>query len=127
MSRIRGRDTKPELALRTALYKRGLRYRLCRRDLPGAPDIVFMGKKLAVQVRGCFWHQHPGCRHARIPASNTDYWRPKLARTVERDRQNDDALTEMGWLVIVVWECDLKIDGAADAIAAEIDREASRR
>lgn len=120
MSRIRSRDTKPEKLLRKALYRRGLRYRLCRRDLPGTPDIIFPSAKLAVQVRGCFWHQHEGCRHSHIPKSNRYYWVPKLERTVERDSRNDAALMELGWDVIVVWECELAPKGADATIAAGI-------
>ena len=120
MARIRSRDTKPEKLLRTALYRRGLRYRLCRGDLPGTPDIVFLSKKFAIQVRGCFWHQHLGCRHCRVPKSNLDYWEAKLSRTVERDRKNDKALVDLGWDLRVVWECELTGKTAADEIAAEI-------
>lgn len=121
MSRIRSQDTRPELLLRSALFRRGLRFRLHRRRLPGTPDIVFVSKKLAIQVRGCFWHQHPGCPHCRIPDSNRDYWEPKLLRTVERDRKNDRKLIELGWDLVVVWECELGEPHAATDIAAKID------
>jgi DNA mismatch endonuclease (patch repair protein) len=127
MSRIRSRDTKPELRLRSALFHRGLRFRLCRRDLPGTPDIVFIRQRLAVQVRGCFWHQHPGCRHARIPSSNVGYWGPKLARTSERDARNDEALrAAVGWRLIVVWECDLKEQADIEEKASVIEKELRR-
>ena len=106
MSQIRSRDTKPELLLRSALHRLGHRFRLCRRDLPGTPDIVFVSDRLAVQVRGCFWHQHPGCRHARIPETRRDYWEPKFLRTVQRDAANDRAIQSAGWELIVVWECE---------------------
>ena len=116
MSRIRARDTKPEMLLRSALHRAGLRFRVCRNDLPGRPDVVFPRQRLAVQIRGCFWHQHEGCKAARIPMSNADYWGPKLRRTVERDAAKDEALRSMGWRVVVVWECEIKIEeGLAEA------------
>lgn len=116
MSRIRARDTKPEMLLRSALHGAGLRFRVCRNDLPGRPDVVFPRQRLAVQVRGCFWHQHDGCRSARVPMSNSDYWGPKLQRTVERDAAKDQALRALGWCVLVVWECEIKSEeGLAEA------------
>lgn len=110
MAKIKGRDTKPELRLRSALHRMGLRFRVCRKDLPGKPDIVFPRHRLAVQVRGCFWHQHEGCRAGRLPASNLDYWRPKLEGNVRRDAEKDEALRALGWRVLVIWECELKSD-----------------
>ena len=121
MARIRSRDTKPELRLRSALFARGLRFRVCRRDLPGQPDIVFPRERLAVQVRGCFWHQHEGCRHARIPETNRGYWAPKLDRTVSRDATSDAALRELGWELRVVWECEMRTDEAVEQIAKTVD------
>lgn len=123
MSRIRSRDTKPELVLRWSLFRLGLRYRLCRRDLPGTPDIVFVRDRLAVQVRGCFWHQHPGCRHTRTPDTRRDYWEPKLSRTVKRDAINDAALRSAGWNLIVIWECELKGKEMVRTAAEEISRQ----
>lgn len=124
MAKIRCRDTQPELRLRSALHKLGLRFRVCRKDLPGKPDIVLPRHRLAIQVRGCFWHQHD-CGGGRLPKSNLDYWQPKLARNVERDRAKDLALAALGWRVKVVWECELKGDDAvrkvAEALAAELD------
>ena len=117
MSRIKGRDTKPEIRLRSALHREGLRFRVCRNDLPGRPDIVFPRQKLAIQVRGCFWHQHSGCKAGRIPSSNLSYWKPKLEANVERDAQKDEALSALGWQVIVFWECELKTDqGLSEAL-----------
>jgi len=110
MARIKGRDTKPELRLRSALHRMGLRFRVCRKELPGKPDVVFPRQKLAVQVRGCFWHQHEGCAAGRLPKSNLDYWRPKLEGNVSRDANKDEALRALGWRVLVVWECELKTD-----------------
>ena len=117
MSRIRSRDTKPELLLRSALFRRWLRYRLCVRNLPGTPDIVFVRKRLAVQMRGCFWHQHAGCRHGRIPATRRDYWEPKLSRTMKRDAVNDEALRSLEWQLVVVWECELKTAEMVNSVA----------
>ena len=115
MSRIKGRDTKLEVRLRSALHRAGLRFRVCRTDLPGRPDVVFPRQKLAVQVRGCFWHQHGNCAGGRMPRSNLDYWRPKLERNVTRDAEKDAALRNLGWRVVVVWECEIKTnDGVAD-------------
>jgi len=108
MAKIKGRDTKPELRLRSALHRMGLRFRVCRKDLPGKPDVVFPRQRLAVQVRGCFWHQHEGCRAGRLPGSNLDYWRPKLEGNVRRDAEKDEALRALGWCVLVIWECELK-------------------
>lgn len=108
MSRIKARDTKPELRLRSALHRRGLRYQVCRTDLPGKPDIVFPSQRLAVQVRGCFWHQHKGCVRGRLPKSNLDYWRPKLNGNARRDKIKDHQLRALGWRVLVVWECGLE-------------------
>ncbi len=106
----KGQDTKPELLLRRMLHAAGYRFRLHRRDLPGTPDIVFPSRRAAVQVHGCFWHQHAGCCHAKLPATRKEYWLPKLARNVERDRRNMAALRRRGWRVSVVWECRLLRD-----------------
>lgn len=108
MRRIRSRDTKPELLLRRALYARGLRYRLHVSTLPGKPDIVFGSKRLVIFIHGCFWHQHPGCGEASNPRSNATYWMPKLVRNVERDRQHEEKLKELGYRVLVMWECDIE-------------------
>ena len=117
MSRIRGRDTKLEVRLRSALHRAGFRFRVCRTDLPGRPDVVFPRQKLAVQVRGCFWHQHENCPGGRMPQSNLDYWKPKLERNVTRDAEKDMALRDLGWRVVVIWECEIKTDnGVADTV-----------
>ena len=120
MARIRGRDTKPEVALRSALHRMGLRFRVCRLDLPGKPDVVFPRQRLAVQVRGCFWHQHAGCPAGRLPASRLDYWRPKLEGNVRRDAEKDAALVALGWRLLVVWECELNCDEAISTITSAI-------
>lgn len=101
------RDTAPEMLVRRALHARGYRFRLHRKDLPGRPDLVFPGRRAAIQVHGCFWHQHPGCPHAHVPKSRQDYWIPKFARNVERDLVNEGLLITMGWRLLVLWECEL--------------------
>lgn len=108
MRRIRSADMKPEMTVRRAVYRLGYRYRLHRRDLPGKPDLVFIGRRKVIFVHGCFWHQHPvaTCRDARPPKSNVSYWHPKLARNVERDAENIAKLQEDGWSVLVIWECE---------------------
>lgn len=106
MSRIRKKNTKPELAVRNALTRMGFRYRLHRSDLPGSPDIAFIGRRRAIFCHGCFWHQH-GCPNTRTPRSNLAYWTPKLARNAARDRDARRALVKMGWKVLVVWECEI--------------------
>ena len=111
MARVKGKDTKPELIVRQALTRLGARYRLHRKDLPGAPDVVMPGRKLAIFVHGCFWHGHDCARGARVPKANRDYWLGKVGRNRERDARHLAALTALGWRVETIWECELK-DGA---------------
>ena len=106
MRAVKSRDTQPELAVRRRLHAAGFRYRLCRKDLPGTPDIVLSRLKTAVFVHGCFWHWH-GCKRCRMPKSNEDYWSSKIARNVKRDRIAVQRLKELGWRTVVIWECDL--------------------
>ena len=108
MASIRGKNTKPELALRSALFAAGFRYRLHVRGLAGSPDLVFPRYRATLFVHGCFWHRHEGCRYTTIPRSNVDFWQLKFAGNVERDARNVAALKESGWRVGVVWECALK-------------------
>lgn len=105
MSGICGKDTKPEMIVRNALFSSGFRYRLHRRDLPGAPDIVMPGRKIAVFVHGCFWHMHMNCKFAKLPSSRTEFWSAKLQGNVVRDQVAITALQSSGWRVLVVWEC----------------------
>jgi DNA mismatch endonuclease (patch repair protein) len=111
MSGIRGRNTQPELTLRRALHRRGFRYRLHVAGLPGRPDIVFPRFRAVIQVHGCFWHRHAGCRFCTTPASNSPFWNEKFSRTVERDRITTNQLLKAGWRVAIVWECALDDDG----------------
>lgn len=108
MRAIRKKDTKPELIVRRLLHAMGCRFRLHRRDLPGTPDIVLPRHRTAIQVHGCFWHQHAGCRHANLPRSRTSYWLPKLARNVQRDAHVEQELHALGWRVLILWECELR-------------------
>jgi len=108
MSRIRSADTKPEMLVRSYLHKRGLRFRLHAKNLPGHPDIVLSKYKTVVEVRGCFWHQHPNCKFANIPSSNTEYWKEKLQRNAARDKQNEMRLIQSGWKYLVIWGCETK-------------------
>jgi DNA mismatch endonuclease (patch repair protein) len=115
MRRVKGRNTAPEMTVRRALTKLGARYRLHRKDLPGNPDIVLPGRKLAIFVHGCFWHGHDCPRGARVPKQNRDYWVAKVGRNVARDVKSREALAALGWRVETVWECELKDAGALDA------------
>lgn len=117
MRRIRKIDTKPEIVVRRMAHALGLRFRLHRRDLPGTPDIVFPRHRKIVQVHGCFWHQHEGCRLARQPKSRLDYWLPKLARNMERDRTAAEQLAALGWEALTIWECETR---AADLVRARL-------
>jgi DNA mismatch endonuclease, patch repair protein len=107
MGRIKGRNTAPEMAVRSLLHRAGYRFRLHRRGLPGRPDIVLPGRKTIIFVHGCFWHRHQRCKQCYTPKSNVDFWQAKFAGTIERDRRNAQALSKAGWKVFVVWECEL--------------------
>jgi DNA mismatch endonuclease (patch repair protein) len=106
MGRIKSKDTKPEFVVRQLLFRLGYRFRLHPTDLPGKPDIVFIGRRKAIFVHGCFWHQHSECREGRMPGSRAHYWVPKLEGNVRRDRRHTLALVQLGWNVLVVWECE---------------------
>lgn len=134
MARVRSRDTGPELSLRRLLTGLGARYRLHRKDLPGSPDVVMPGRKLAFFVHGCFWHGHDCARGARTPKANRDYWLAKVARNVARDQRALAALTDAGWRAELVWECDFKdeavlrarLQALLDATSATSGASASR-
>ena len=108
MSRIRSSNTKPEKIVRSILHNSGYRFRLHRKDLPGKPDIVLKKYNTCLFVHGCFWHHHENCSRANWPKSNKDYWVPKIKKNIERDKLNTAKLEDMGWNVIVVWECMIK-------------------
>lgn len=108
MASIRGKNTKPELVVRKALHRRGFRFRLHAKDVPGRPDLVFRKFNAVVFVHGCFWHRHEGCRHATVPSTRTEYWTSKFERNVVRDNEVRSRLIEAGWRVATVWECALR-------------------
>ena len=107
MAGIKGKDTKPEMLVRKYLHMKGLRFRLHRKDLPGKPDLVFPGRRVVVFVHGCYWHRHEGCPKATLPSSNVQFWQDKFNDNVARDKRVKDALEQLGWRVLIVWECQL--------------------
>lgn len=107
MSRVRGRDTAPELRLRRLVHGMGYRYRLHVAGLPGRPDMVLARHRAVIFMHGCFWHRHEGCALARMPKSRLEFWQPKLDANRERDARNVRELRRLGWRVLVVWECEL--------------------
>ena len=126
MARVKGKDTTPEKALRRILTGLGVRYRLHRKDLPGNPDVVMAGRRLAIFVHGCFWHGHDCARGSRVPKANRDYWLAKVARNVARDARSKAALETAGWRVEIVWECDFKDEAALTArLQALLERTSS--
>lgn len=124
MRAIRSKDTKPELAIRRLVHGMGYRYRLHRHDLPGRPDLVFPGRRKVLFVHGCFWHGHPDprCKRSHHPKTNRGYWAPKLRRNQERDRENRARLLELGWQVLVIWECEVEAgEGLEERISEFLD------
>lgn len=107
MSRVRNKDTKPEMRVRRLVHSLGYRYRLHPGKLPGRPDLVFPGRGKVIFVHGCYWHRHEGCTRCRLPKSRLDFWAPKLERNRLRDLENQAKLRESGWDVLVVWECEV--------------------
>jgi DNA mismatch endonuclease (patch repair protein) len=122
MAGIRGKDTKPELALRRALYARGFRFRLHSNEVLGRPDMILPKFRAAVFVHGCFWHRHAGCRYTTTPATRTEFWRSKFDANVARDYMVREALIQAAWRVVTVWECALRktdqVVAAAELLAA---------
>lgn len=108
MRQVKSKDTKPEMIVRSFLHKNGFRFRLHVKSLPGHPDIVLPKYRTVIEVRGCFWHRHKGCKAATMPTSNTDYWEEKFLRNMKRDKKTMASLQELGWNVIVIWECQIK-------------------
>lgn len=109
MSRVKGKDTTPELAVRKHLHAMGYRYRLHRRDLPGSPDLVFASRRAVIFVHGCLWHRHDACRKATTPKTRTDFWTDKFERNVARDIQTQAALEASGWRVLTIWQCETAV------------------
>jgi DNA mismatch endonuclease (patch repair protein) len=108
MAAVRGRDTKPELIVRSLAHRMGYRFRLHRKDLPGKPDLVFPRHRKVIFVHGCFWHQHPGCRFATRPATRREFWAEKLEGNRQRDRRVQRELRRQGWEVLILWECQTR-------------------
>lgn len=118
MSGIKGKHTKPEMLARALLTAAGFRYRLHRRDLPGAPDIVLPGRRVAIFVHGCFWHAHEGCQLAAMPSTRREFWKAKLASNVGRDEAAVAKLGMLGWRVLIVWECSTRRAAVVELSAA---------
>lgn len=118
MSRVRGKDTKPEMTVRRLVHSMGYRYRLHSDKLPGRPDMVFAGRRKVIFVHGCFWHRHGGdCPLTRMPKSRLDFWEPKLEKNRVRDQEKQRRLREMGWDYLIVWECQLRdLDKVAERV-----------
>jgi DNA mismatch endonuclease (patch repair protein) len=108
MSKISGKETKPEIIVRKYLFAKGFRYRKNLKKLPGKPDIVLPKYKTIILIHGCFWHGHEGCKKSVLPTTNTEFWKEKIGKNIERDRFNILELEKQGWKVIVVWQCELK-------------------
>ena len=125
MSRIRSKNTKPEMLLRGKLFAAGFRYRLNVKNLPGKPDLVFKKYKTAVFIHGCFWHGHEHCRYFVVPKTRTDFWMKKINGNIKRDHENEHKLLEAGWQVLTVWECELKkgcIDETIESLQQKIKK-----
>ncbi len=120
MSRIRGKNTQPEIAVRRALWAAGLRYRLHDARLPGHPDLVFPGQRAVIFVHGCFWHCHEGCKNFRLPKTRSEWWAAKLARNKGRDVAVRTELEAAGWRVFVIWECEVADQRLLDELASKL-------
>lgn len=116
MSKIRSKDTKPELFVRKFLHSHGFRYRLHVKDLPGKPDIVLPKYKTTIFIHGCFWHGHTGCKYYVIPKTRTDWWIDKISKNKSNDEKSKQKLIELGWNVLEIWECDLKKNIRSDTL-----------
>ncbi|WP_448115501.1 very short patch repair endonuclease [Mesorhizobium amorphae] len=114
MSRIRGKNTIPEIVVRRFLHAKGLRYRLHDKRLPGTPDLVFASRKIVVFVHGCFWHGHEGCRRAALPSTRTEFWADKISANVKRDLRAEEALKRTGWQVFILWQCEINMKTLGD-------------
>lgn len=120
MSRVRSENTTPERTVRSFLYQQGFRFRLHEKSLPGSPDIVLPKYKTVIEIRGCFWHRHPGCKVAGMPLSNVDFWKAKFERNVARDKKNEVAINKLGWNLIVVWGCQVRDKAILNRLSARI-------
>jgi DNA mismatch endonuclease (patch repair protein) len=127
MRAVKGKDTKPELIVRSLAHRLGYRFRLHRADLPGRPDLVFPARRAVILVHGCFWHGHDCARGARTPKANRAYWTGKIARNGERDAAVLKKLRALGWRALTLWECELKKPGLAARLRRFLDRAGDRR
>ena len=128
MSHIHSKNTKPEIKVRKALFARGFRYRVNVKGLPGHPDIVLRKYSTVIYINGCFWHGHEGCKKATIPTTNTEFWKDKIKGNRERDKLNSETLTNKGWKVITIWECELvprTFEDTMERVIAEIQDQVS--
>ena len=123
MRGIRSKDTKPEKTVRSWLHRKGYRFRINRKDLPGTPDIVLPKYNLAIFVHGCYWHRHENCRLASVPKSNTGFWEAKFEKNQERDRRKLGECRKAGWQTHVIWECEIRKDGYGDRLGEMIKNE----
>lgn len=112
MSRITGKNTTPELTVRKILRKMGYKYRLNAHNLPGKPDVVIHSEKLVIFVNGCFWHNHKGCKRSSLPKTNTEFWKDKINKNVEKQKQSIKALKKLGWKILVLWQCKINNNNA---------------
>lgn len=127
MARVKGRNTKPEMFLRSLLHQMGYRFRLHRADLPGSPDIVLPRYKTAIFVHGCFWHRHQDCKKATTPKENFEFWQTKFSQNVERDLRKQAQLEQLRWHVVVIWECEIALKRMAELetkLRQELDEQA---
>ena len=120
MSRIKSRDTTPECVVRSFLHRHGFRFRIHVRELPGTPDIVLPKYKTVIEIRGCYWHRHPNCKIAAIPSTNIEFWQKKFAENIARDKKSERDLNELGWHVIIIWECEIKNGDFEHIIAKQL-------
>ena len=127
VSKIRAKNTSPEMAVRRLVHGMGFRYRLHVAALPGKPDLVFPRLRKIIQVHGCFWHRHRGCIDSHIPKTRVEYWKPKLARNQKRDRANEKALRRQGWEVLIIWQCEVNAAALLSERMAEFLRGTSTR
>lgn len=123
MAGIRGKNTRPEMRVRRYLHATGLRFRLHDRALPGSPDLVFTSHRIAVFVHGCFWHRHPFCKYATMPAERREFWLEKFGKNIVRDQRNLLALGQAGWTPLVIWECETRSEERLDELYWQIRSE----